>query len=184
MELIFDKNMEKYILQPRHTNGLLSQETEDLYNAVAKAHNWDWDKIMNPKIEGTLYYKGFRGQYWRGDEEDGEQDYFCGEMTNVEHAIFVLEGDSEEAIKLDFQEFVDEFLADFDENGKHLPTINPASGEIHTQTIEYYIKDPDILDHFYNHQHKPALKDVNFGIQDFINLHQTVYATPELVHAA
>jgi hypothetical protein len=44
-------------------------------NEVDKVIDWDWDKIMNPKIEGTLYYKGFRGQYWRGDEEDGETGF-------------------------------------------------------------------------------------------------------------
>jgi hypothetical protein len=99
-------------------------------------------------------------------------------MTNVENAIFVLEGDSEEAIKLDFQEFVDLFLSDFDEHGKPVNEFDCKG--YRNKPIEFYAKDKGILDHFYNHQHKPALQNVNFGIQDLINLYQTVYATQEL----
>jgi hypothetical protein len=125
MESMFDKNRKDNMLRQ---NG----EADKVI---------DWDKIMNPKIEGTLYYKGFKGHYWKGDEDDGDQDYFAGEATNLNNAIFALEGNSQEAIKLDFQGMVDDFL----ENLQNTEISNP---------IEFYTTDPNILDYYNNHHRK------------------------------
>jgi hypothetical protein len=126
---------------------------------------------MSPKIEGTLYYKGFRAQYWRGDEESEESEYYVGEATNLRHVIFVLEGTDPQEITDDFHGMVEDFL----ENLQNPQISNP---------IEFYTDDPAILEYYRLHYPKPVLpSSVNFGIQDIINIHKEVYSNQELALA-
>jgi hypothetical protein len=167
MELTFNKIMNENNL---HLNG----DTEKVI---------DWDKILNPKIEGTLEYKKVKAQYWKGDPDDGEEDWLFGDITNIRNDAFCLEGRNLQEFTADFHDAVDEFYAEFDVQGK-ATSINPSTGRLCEQPIEFYANDPAILDHFYNHERKQTIQNVNFRIEDFINLHQTVYATTELAGAA
>jgi hypothetical protein len=102
---------------------------------------FDWDEITNLKIEGHLYYKGFIAAYYRGDEEDGEQDFYFGKIDNIHNAGFCLEGDNLDELTADFHDAVDDFLEQIDR------------GAYGGHPIEYYTSDPGILE-YYNRYHR------------------------------
>jgi hypothetical protein len=110
--------------------------------------DFDWYKALNPPVEGQLYYKGFIAQYWRGDEEDGEQDLYVADMANIHEAAFVMQGYSLQELTQDFHEMVDDFLEEVDNGG--------YGGE----PIEYYTNDPKLLE-YYNKYHRKNVVQLN-----------------------
>jgi hypothetical protein len=119
---------------------------------------FDWDKITNPKIEGHLYYKGFVAAYYRGDEEDDEQDLYFGKIDNIHNTGFCLEGDNLNELTTDFHDTVDDFLEQVDK------------GAYGGHPIEYYTNDNNILES-YNRYHRN--KGV-FNLETMINIHKAV----------
>jgi hypothetical protein len=107
--------------------------------SVPEPPGFDWEEIINPKIEGTLYYKGFIAQYNRGREEDGEGNHYVADMANIHEAAFVMEGDSLEELTEDFHFMVDDFLEEV------------SRGGYGGQPIEYYTDDPAILSYYTSH---------------------------------
>jgi hypothetical protein len=110
--------------------------------------DFDWYKALNPPIEGQLRYKGFIAQYWRGEEEDGEQDKYVADMANIHEAAFVMQGDNLQELTQDFHEMVDDFLTEVD------------NGEYGGEPIEYYTNDKNILD-YYNKYHRNNVVQLN-----------------------
>jgi hypothetical protein len=98
-----------------------------------------WDE---PEIEGHIFYKGFRAAYYRGDEEDNEQDLYFGKIDNIHNAGFCLEGDNLKELTDDFHEAVDDFLMEVD------------TGGYGGHPIEYYTNDPDLLSYYRKHHRR------------------------------
>jgi hypothetical protein len=110
--------------------------------SVEEPPGFDYDKALNPPVEGHLYYKGFIAQYWRGDEEDNEHDLYVADMANIHEAAFVMQGYSLEELTQDFHEMVDDFLEEVD------------SGGYGGHPIEYYTNDPDLLSYYKKHHRR------------------------------
>jgi hypothetical protein len=103
-----------------------------------------WDK---PKIEGHIFYKGFRANFRHGDDPDEETQLF-GRVDNVHNAGFILQGDDMQEYTEHFHEMVDDFLMEVDNGG--------YGG----YPIEYYTQDTNLLD-YYNKYHRKNVVQLN-----------------------
>jgi hypothetical protein len=103
-----------------------------------------WERIRNPKIEGHIFYKGFRANFRHGDDPDEETQLF-GRVDNVHNAGFILQGDDMDEYTEHFHEMVDDFLTEVDNGG--------YGG----YPIEYYTNDKNLLDYYnkYHRRHVP-----------------------------
>jgi hypothetical protein len=125
---------------------MVNFHTVDGIVSVKEPPGFDWDKVMNPAVEGQLYYKGFVARYWRGEEKYNEQNYFTGDIANIHQAAFVMEGNNLQELTQDFHEMVDDFLEEVDNGG--------YGGH----PIEYYTNDPDLLAYYKKHHRRNVVQ--------------------------
>jgi hypothetical protein len=103
-----------------------------------------WERIRNPRIEGHIFYKGFRANFRHGSDPDEATQLF-GRVDNIHNAGLLLQGDNMDEYTDDFHEAVDDFLMEVDNGG--------YGG----YPIEYYTNDKNLLDYYnkYHRRHVP-----------------------------
>jgi hypothetical protein len=111
---------------------------------VQEPTGYDWNDVMNPKIEGHIFYKGFRACFYHGDEPEEEHTLY-GTVDNIHNAGLILQGEGMKEYTDDFHEAVDDFLMEVDNGG--------YGGH----PIEYYTQDKNLLDYYnkYHRRHVP-----------------------------
>jgi hypothetical protein len=93
------------------------------------------------KIDGYLYYKGFRASHYHSPAPSDDPEMIYGEVTALDHAGFFLEGRNMEEFTRDFHECVDEFLLE----------LRDPSHPFSRRGISYYTSDPAILSYYATH---------------------------------
>jgi hypothetical protein len=112
-----------------------------------------WERIRNPRIEGHIFYKGFRANFRHGSDPDEETKLF-GCVDNIYNAGLILQGDNMEEYTDDFHEAVDDFLMEVDNGG--------YGG----YPIEYYTNDTNLLDYYNKYHRKNVVPISNYRYEE------------------
>jgi hypothetical protein len=118
---------------------------------------FDWDEITNPKIEGHIFYKGFRANYCHGDDP-GEEHMLFGKVDNINNAGLLLQGDNMKEYTEDFHDAVDDFMEQV------------SRGAYGGHPIEYYTDSPEILAYYTSHYRNRGI----FDLETMINIQKAV----------
>jgi hypothetical protein len=133
--------MEVKKIRARTIHGIIELDPPAGYNPGA----WKVD------VEGYLHYKGFCANHYHSPAPSDDPNKIFGEITNLVHALILLEGRTMEEFTADFHEAVDEFLLE----------LRDPSHPFSRNGISYYTSDPGILSYYaahYGHVESPRMK--------------------------